>query len=141
MHLMTIRARQLPEQPGRLPSYFRIRPGEPCDLTFRISDNDRDRPVDWSGQGPRFRIYSQYVDSQVVVEVTDPARCSFGADGTWRLRLTADETQGMPRGGMCFTLEHRSPRGDYQLGVRGGISCCDDSMNRLSFHQFNPELS
>ena len=94
-------------------------------MTFEISDQQRDGPVDWSGQAGRFRVYSQRGDLDVVVEITDPRRCSFGPDGIWELRLTAEETETMPRGGMCFTLEHQDPRGEYLLGVHGGVSCCD----------------
>lgn len=122
---MSIRARQIPDQPRRPHSYFRVLRGQPCELTFEISDNERDSPVDWSGQTPRFRVFSQRVDHDVVVEITDPQRCSFGPGGIWRLQLTADETKRIPLGGMCFTLEHRDPPGDYRLGVHGGISCCD----------------
>jgi hypothetical protein len=123
---MTILAKKLPEQPLRPPSYFRVRPGEECDVIFEVSDNQSQTPVDWSGHLPRFRIYSQRDDRKVVVEISEPERCSFGPDGIWHLRLTADETATMPLGGMCFTLEYCDTPGKYKLGVKGGVSCCED---------------
>jgi hypothetical protein len=125
-HTMTILARQIPDSPFRPSSYFRVRPGEECDVTFAVSDNESQTPVDWSGRLPRFRIYSQHDDRKVVVEISEPERCSFGPDGIWHLRLTADETAMMPRGGMCFTLEYCDTTGKYTLGVKGGVSCCED---------------
>jgi hypothetical protein len=86
--------------------------------------------VNWIGHEPRFRVYSQHIDQFVVLEITDPQRCEFEPDGTWRLRLTADETQALPRGGMCFTLEHRVSQGDYLLGIQGGVSCSDGKAGR-----------
>lgn len=124
---MTVHARQLADHTSCPPSYFRVRAGLPCDATFELFDNLSGAPVDWSGHGPRFRIYSQLFDRVVVVEITDPQRCSFGPDGIWRLRMTADQTELLPRGGMHFTLEHCDSDGHYLLGVHGGVSCCEEN--------------
>lgn len=124
-HAMAIRARQLTDRAPCSPSYFRVQAGKPCEVTFEISDNVSGAFVDWSDQAPRFRVYSQVVDRSVVMEITDEHRCTFRSDGIWRLQLTADETDSLPRGGMRFTLEHREADGDYRLGLQGGISCCE----------------
>jgi hypothetical protein len=72
---------------------------------------------------PRFRIYSQYVDRCIIVEITDPERCRFEPGGVWKLHLTADETAALPHGGLTYTLEHQDSEGNWQLGIRAGISC------------------
>ena len=115
-------------------SWFRVSPGRACDLTLEVFDDPSGTPVNWVGRALRFRIFSQFVDRFVVVEITDPARCTFPRDGIWSLRLTEQETASMPRGGMLFTLEHRDShdsQSQYQLGLQGGISCNDvDTTNQ-----------
>ncbi|MDA8745952.1 hypothetical protein N9N28_15095 [Rubripirellula amarantea] len=122
---MAVLARPVQKTSHNLTSWLRVRRGYPCDLMLEISDSESGTTVDWSGHCPRFRVYSQLVDKHVVVEVTDPERCQFTADGLWRLKLTAEETAAMPCGGMHFTLEHGDSYGQYELGIRGGISCMD----------------
>lgn len=126
--LMTIQARLLEDKRGPM-SMIRIHPGRAYDLTLAVSDNENGQKVDWTGHQPRFRIHSQTVDQAVVMEITDPEKCTFESDGIWRLRLTAEETASLPRGGMLFTLEHSDGQddgqSDYQLGVTGGISCVE----------------
>ena len=104
-------------------SWFLVQPGQPCELTLEIADNQSGSCVDWSGHVPRFRVYSQYVDRCVVVEITDPKRCRFEPGGIWKLHMTADETAALPRGGMVYTLEHCDSEGNWELGIRAGISC------------------
>lgn len=127
--VMTIRARQLTKRVPYPSSWIRIESRQACDLAFEIADNVSGIRVDWAGHQPRFRVYSQVVDNAVVVEVTDPQRCAFEQDGIWRLRLTAEETELLPLGGMRFTLEHREPQGEYLQGIQGGFSCCDSNRN------------
>lgn len=120
---MTLRARLLTDSRGPH-SRIRVHPGQEHELTLRVTEAGD--PVNWSGHRPRFRIYSQLVDRLVVVEITDPRRCQFEPDGIWRLRLTREETEALPRGGMRFTLEHSNPEsGRYELGVIGGVSCTE----------------
>ncbi|WP_404310755.1 hypothetical protein [Neorhodopirellula lusitana] len=133
---MTIRAKRVPCTEKSPCSWFRVCPGQTYDLTFQLSDSTGN-PVEWAGHEARFRVYSQFIDRAVVLEITDPERCVFGSDGMWRLQLTADETDSLPRGGMRFTLEHReSPCGGsqfdeagsdtgYALGILGGVSCSE----------------
>ena len=121
---MTIRAKQHSRHTGSPVSHFRVQPGQACDLTFQLDDT-AGCAVDWEGHDLRFRIFSQYVDQAVVLEVTDPSRCVFSGGGTWRLRLTAEETEALPRGGMRFTLEHRDLDGEYAFGLLGSVSCSE----------------
>ncbi|TWT92731.1 hypothetical protein [Stieleria varia] len=122
---MAIQAIPLLDEPQGPPSWFRVDAGQPCELTLELTDNADGRRIDWAGHIPRFRVYSQYIDRQVVVEVTDPERCRFEPDGIWKLELTAEETAALPRGGMVYTLEHRNSSGDWQMGIQAGISCRD----------------
>lgn len=109
------------------PSWFLVQPGQPCELTLEIADCSSGNCVNWSGHVPRFRVYSPYVDRFVVVEITDPERCRFEPGGIWKLHMTADETAALPRGGLIYTLEHCDADGNWQLGIRAGISCRDNT--------------
>lgn len=120
---MSIRAIPVVAKRSGPPSWFRVETNRALEMTLLISDSSDGRPVNWAGQPARFRVYSPFVDQFVVVEVTDPQRCSLQPKGIWQLRLTEDETARLPHGGMIFTLEHRDPDTDFQLGIRGGISC------------------
>ncbi|TWU57645.1 hypothetical protein [Rubripirellula reticaptiva] len=122
---MTIHARRLPTRLQQTYAHIRVQAGQACDVTYEIFDSASQSPVDWSGQDSRFRVYSQVVDRSVVMEITDPERCTLGPDGNWRLQLSASETERLPRGGMTFTLEHRNSNSDYLPGLKGGISCFD----------------
>lgn len=120
---MTFRARILSDDRGPH-SRICVHPGQDCDLTLQVTDSGH--PVNWSGHRPRFRIYSQIVDRLVVLEITDSRRCRFEPEGIWRLCLTGEEIESLPRGGMRFTLEHGHPGNeDYQLAVIGGVSCTE----------------
>ncbi|MCM2369925.1 hypothetical protein [Aporhodopirellula aestuarii] len=125
---MKIRAKRLPGEGRSRLSWFRVHPGVPLDVTFQLMSTNRSS-VNWVGHEPRFRIFSQFVDQLVVLEITDPQRCEFKLGGVWRLRLTAEETESLPRGGMRFTLEHRAHDGDYVLGLLGTVSCCETTIN------------
>ncbi|EMI45143.1 hypothetical protein [Rhodopirellula sp. SWK7] len=132
---MTIRAKRLPGKSRSRLSWFRVHPGKPLDVSFQLMDTNR-TSVNWVGHEPRFRIYSQFVDQLVVLEITDPHRCEFKLGGIWRLRLTAEETDSLPRGGMRFTLEHRDTGSDFSVGLLGTVSCCEvattSDHNRIS---------
>lgn len=126
---MTFRARLLTDDHGPH-SRICVHPGQDYELTLQVTDGRH--PVNWLGHRPRFRIYSQLVDRLVVVEITDPHRCVFEPDGIWRLHLSGEETDSLPRGGMRFTLEHGNPESeDYQLAVVGGVSCTEVRVDRL----------
>ncbi len=135
---MAIQATPLTDTARGPQSWFHVQPGQPCDLTLEIADHKSGNCVDWSGHVPRFRVYSQYVDRCVVVEITDPARCCFEPGGIWKLHLTADETAALPRGGMVYTLEHRDVDGTWQLGIRAGISCRDTPSRDTASGHINP---
>lgn len=122
---MTVTAKPLNDQDQKLCSWLRVHSGHACSVTLRLADCASGSPVNWAGRRPRFRVYSQWVDNSIVVEVTDPERCRFEPEGIWKLQLTAEETAAMPRGGMYFTLEHAESDGSYEFGIRGGISCKD----------------
>ncbi|MFG0255594.1 MAG: hypothetical protein ACF787_10940 [Rhodopirellula sp. JB053] len=132
---MTIRAKRLPGKTRSRLSWFRVHPGKPLDVSFQLVDTSR-TTINWVGHEPRFRIYSQFVDQLVVMEITDQQRCEFKLGGIWRLRLSAEETASLPRGGMRFTLEHRDSLEDFQLGLLGTVSCCEPAPttehNRIS---------
>lgn len=120
---MTIRTKSVGRTKREPQSWFRIQRGQPLDIAFEVSDNGQ--TVDWQGHELRFRVYSQIVDRLLVLEVTDPERCKFEPESIWTLQLTEEETSSIPPGGMIFTLEHRNAEGDYEVGVRGGISIGD----------------
>ena len=130
---MSVCSRGLVETPGCPHSWLRVERGNDCDLAFRISDCESGVPVNWVDHQPRFRIYSQLIDNAIVFESTDADLCVFEPNGIWRLRLTAEHTLNLPRGGMRFTLEHRKvnsdatsdSQSDYLPGLQGGISCRD----------------
>ncbi|MCO8121545.1 hypothetical protein NHH03_07345 [Stieleria sp. TO1_6] len=127
---MAIRAKRIDVSSNRVPSWFRVHPGQAFEGVFKVCDSQNGQPVNWSEQRPLFRVYSQFVDRSVVVEVADPARCRFEPNGIWKLRLTAEETQAMPHGGMRFTVEHQQPSGDSRILMQGGISCCKKRSRR-----------
>ena len=123
---MTVRARPISSLNQGPSSWLRVQRGQALSVDLAIWDNVDGRPLDWKGHHLRFRVYSQFVDQAVIMEVTDPQRCRFDSTGLVALRLTAEETAYLPNGGMRFTLEHRESEGDYRLGLRGGVSCCEN---------------
>ena len=68
------------------PGWIHIEPGKECVISFNVRDSKSDQPVNWTGHELRFRVFSQFVDHQVVVEVIDEDRCAFEAGGIWNLR-------------------------------------------------------
>ncbi|QDT01965.1 hypothetical protein K227x_03350 [Rubripirellula lacrimiformis] len=125
---MTILVKRLPGTTRACHCWFRVQPGQPLDVTFHLVDTSRNS-INWAGQQPRFRVYSQTIDQLVVLEVTDSHTCNFQPGGLWRLQLSAQQTSALPRGGMRFTLEHRHADGDFVFGLLGGVSCSDAPAN------------
>jgi hypothetical protein len=144
--VMTIRAKNT--ENGNCPaSWFRIHRGRPFRGVFKLIGSPDEEPVDLSNRRARFRVYSQLIDRQVLIEVDDLSRSQFLPDGTWRLALTADETSALPRGGMKFTVEQcvetrrqdeqpdahshlfgasvdeRNQPVHYRVIIEGGVSC------------------
>jgi hypothetical protein len=150
---MTFRAKSIGSHVRHPYSWFQIERGKPFDGTFEISDRTTRQLVHWEGHRSRLRIYSQFVDDLVLLEVEDRSRCYFSSDGLWHLRLTEQETSSLPVGGMRFTLEHcQIPAGsahqdvqnadltpcEFRLGLLGGISCRNPKRSRRLAAELTP---
>lgn len=120
---MTLKARQINADHRIPPSWFKVQHGEPFEGFFEIIESRRSAPTRLDGSEFRFRIYSQIVDRQVLIELCDSARNTLCDDGIWHLTLNASETERLPCGGMRFTLELRDQNGQYHLAIDGGVSC------------------